>query len=316
MSTGALSTRHSTAEPTPARRWPGPSRAGRRQRRPSVMGMAVLFVLSVYFLLPVWWLMVASTKSSSDLFGTNGFWSVGLDLGRNLQKLGTASDGLYVRWLLNTLLYAGVGAAGATMLAAMAGYALTKYRFRGRETAFDVIIAAVLVPAPLLALPIYLMLSKAHLVNTIWAVILPSLVSPFGVYLCRIYADSAVPDDILEAARLDGAGEFRIFFTVVLPVFSPALATVFLFQFATIWNNFFLPLVTLSNQKLWPVNLGLYYWSSLKDHTPYNLVIVGSLLSVLPLIGAFLLLQRFWRSALTAGGAKGAPMAIPRPRRR
>ncbi|MFC9332053.1 carbohydrate ABC transporter permease [Kitasatospora sp. NPDC057015] len=295
MSTGTVSRRHPTAEPAPARRRSEPSHARRRRRRPGVMGTAVLSVLSAYFLLPVWWLTVASTKSSGDLFATNGFWFADFGLGRNLRELAAADDGLYVRWLLNTLLYAGVGAAGATLFAAMAGYALTKYRFRGRESAFNVVLAAVLVPAPLLALPVYLLLSEAHLVNTVWAVILPSLVSPFGVYLCRVYADSAVPNDILEAARLDGAGEARIFFTVVLRILSPALATVFLFQFTTVWNNFFLPLVTLSDQRLWPVNLGLYYWSGLKDHTPYNLLVTGSLLSVVPLIVAFLMLQRFGR---------------------
>ncbi|WP_406193236.1 carbohydrate ABC transporter permease [Kitasatospora sp. NBC_01560] len=283
----------------------GPPRpAPVRRPRPNVLGTAVLFVLSAYFLLPAWWLLVASTKSSSDLFGSGGFWFATPHLGDNLHELATANGGLYFRWLVNTVLYAGVGALGATLLAAMAGYALSKYRFRGREAVFNTILAAVLVPAPLLALPVYLLLSKAHLVNTVWAVLLPSMISPFGVYLSRIYATASVPDEILEAARLDGAGEFRIFFTVVLRIFSPALVTVFLFQFTTIWNNFFLPLVTLSDQKLWPVNLGLFYWNGLKDHTPYNLVVTGSLVSVLPLVVAFLLLQRFWRTDLTAGGVK------------
>ncbi|MEV7930540.1 MULTISPECIES: carbohydrate ABC transporter permease [unclassified Kitasatospora] len=305
MSTADLRRRPETAGP--ARRRPaGPARLGApgRRPRPNVLGTAVLFVLSAYFLLPAWWLLVASTKSSSDLFGSGGFWFSTLHLGDNLHDLATANGGLYFRWLLNTVLYAGVGAAAATLLAAMAGYALTKYRFRGREAVFNTILAAVLVPAPLLALPVYLLLSKAHLVNTVWAVLLPSMVSPFGVYLSRIYAAASVPDEILEAARMDGAGEFRIFFTVVLRIFSPALVTIFLFQFTTIWNNFFLPLVTLSDQKLWPVNLGLYYWNGLRDHTPYNLVVTGSLVSVVPLVVAFLLLQRFWRTDLTAGGVK------------
>ncbi|MFD4399489.1 carbohydrate ABC transporter permease [Kitasatospora sp. NPDC058478] len=302
MSTADLRRRPETARP--ARRRPAHPGAPGRRPRPNVLGTAVLFVLSAYFLLPAWWLLVASTKSSSDLFGSGGFWFSTLHLGDNLHDLATANNGLYFRWLLNTVLYAGVGAAAATLLAAMAGYALTKYRFRGREAVFNTILAAVLVPAPLLALPVYLLLSKAHLVNTVWAVLLPSMVSPFGVYLSRIYAAASVPDEILEAARMDGAGEFRIFFTVVLRIFSPALVTIFLFQFTTIWNNFFLPLVTLSDQKLWPVNLGLYYWNGLRDHTPYNLVVTGSLVSVVPLVVAFLLLQRFWRTDLTAGGVK------------
>lgn len=158
------------------------------KRRPHVLATAFLFTVSVYFLVPVWWLLVSATKSSSDLFNTQGFWFSALHLGGNLRQLTTESNGLYPRWLLNSVLYAGVGSACATLLAAMAGYALAKYRFRGREAVFSVILGAVLVPAPLLALPIYLLLSKAHLVDTVWAVLLPSMVSPFGVYLSRIYA--------------------------------------------------------------------------------------------------------------------------------
>ena len=277
---------------------------GTVRRRPRVLSTAFLFVLSVYFLVPVWWLVVASTKSRSSLFGSDGFWFSEPQLMTNLDHLFSTGNGIFLRWMLNTVLYAGVGAAVATLLSGMAGYALAKYRFRGREAVFSVILGAVLVPAPLLALPIYLMFSKVHLTDTVWAVLLPSMVSPFGVYLSRIYAVSAVPEELLEAARIDGSSEWRTFRTVVLPIMSPALVTVFLFQFTAIWNNFFLPLVTLGNQKLWPVNLGLYYWDSLKENTPYDLVVTGALVSVVPLAAAFLLLQRYWRTDLVAGGVK------------
>ena len=150
------------------------------------------------------------------------------------------------------------------------------------------------------------MFSQVGLVNTYWAVFLPSLVSPFGVYLARIYAAASVPDPLLEAARLDGASEFRAFFVIALRLMKPALVTIFLFQFVVIWNNFFLPLVMLSNERLFPITLGLYTWNSSINQAPELrlFVIVGSMVSILPLLIAFLGLQRFWQSGLSAGGVK------------
>lgn len=136
--------------------------------------------------------------------------------------------------------------------------------------------------------------------------LLPSIVSPFGVYLSRIFAASAVPDELIEAARIDGAGEVRTFFSVSIRLMSPALVTVFLFQFVGVWNNFFLPLIMLRNSDLYPVTLGLFTWNSQVSQFPEmrTLVIVGSLVSIFPLLIGFLSLQRFWQSGLGAGGVK------------
>jgi multiple sugar transport system permease protein len=163
------------------------------------------------------------------------------------------------------------------------------------------------VPATALALPLFLLLSKADLTNTYWAVLLPSLVSPFGVYLARIYAAGAVPDELIEAGRIDGAGEMRIFFGIAVKLMVPALITIFLFQFVAIWNNFFLPLIMLVDSKLYPITLGLFAWNSQTARDPEltTLAIVGSFVSIVPLVGAFLLLQRYWRTGLAAGGVKG-----------
>jgi multiple sugar transport system permease protein len=137
-------------------------------------------------------------------------------------------------------------------------------------------------------------------------VFIPVLFNPFGVYLGRIFAQGYVPDEILEAARVDGAGELTTYVRVALRMLGPGLVTVFLFQLTAIWNNFFLPMVMLSDQDLYPVSLGLYQWNSQASVSPeyYPVVITGSLLAVLPLILAFVLLQRFWRSGLTAGAVK------------
>jgi multiple sugar transport system permease protein len=283
---------------------------GGRGPRESRVNIAVtttfMLIVAGYFLLPVFWLVVASTKTQGDLVDSFGLWFADFNLGENLSQLFSKQDGAYVRWLLNSLLYAGVGAAIGTLLSAMAGYALAKYRFRGRELIFSVVLGGVLVPATALALPLFLLFAKADMTNTYWSVFLPSIVSPFGVYLSRIFAAASVPDELLEAARLDGAGEFRTFFTIAVRLMSPALVTIFLFQFIVIWNNFFLPLIMLQSDRLYPITLGLFTWQTQVSRDPslQILTVVGSLVSVIPIIITFLALQRFWRSGLSAGAVK------------
>jgi multiple sugar transport system permease protein len=286
-----------------------------RQRRPSqfslegVGAMTFLLVFVIYFLVPFFWLVVSSTKNAGDLFGTFGLWfAPNFNLGSNLQQLFTYNGGIYVRWLLNTLIYAGIGALLGTLLAAMAGYALAKYVFRGRDLIFSAVLGAILVPSTALALPLYLLMSKVGLTNTYWAVLLPSIVSPFGVYLSRIYAGASVPDELLEAARIDGAGEFRTFATVAMRLMVPALVTILLFQFVAIWNNYFLPLVMLSDQKLFPITVGLQTWNVTTGGANkflYTLIIAGALVSSIPLLFGCIILQRFWRGGLGAGSVKG-----------
>ncbi|WP_208636593.1 carbohydrate ABC transporter permease [Microbacterium phyllosphaerae] len=268
--------------------------------------MLIMAVFTVYFLLPLWWLLVASSKDTGDILTTAPLWFADFHLLDNIAELFTYRDGIYLRWLMNSVLYAALGGAIATLLAAMAGYALAKYRFPGRDLMFDIVLGGVLVPATALALPLFLIFSQAQLTNTFWSVFLPSIVSPFGVYLARIFAASSVPDELLEASRLDGAGEIRTFFTVSIRLMTPALVTMFLFQFVAIWNNFFLPMIMLRSEDLFPVVFGLYNWNNQLNQLPElrGLVLIGALLSVIPLIVTFLLLQRFWRNGLGAGALK------------
>jgi len=271
-----------------------------------VGAMTVMLVFTLYFLIPIWWLFIAGTKSSTQFTSTNPLWFADFNLFANIGNLVAYRDGVFLKWMLNSALYAGAGALLATLFAAMCGYALAKYRFPGRELLFNIVLGGVLVPATALALPLFLIFSQVSLTNTFWAVFLPSLVSPFGVYLTRIFASASVPDELIEAARLDGAGEVRTFFTVSVKLMFPALVTVFLFQFVAIWNNFFLPLIMLRDETLFPVTLGLYAWNSQVNQIPElrGYVLIGALLSIIPLIILFLLLQRFWRSGLGAGSVK------------
>src|SRR5947207_1202318 len=253
-------------------------RLGARRFNLSSLGaMTFLVMCAIYFLVPFLWLIVSATKTGPEVSTTFGLWfAPHFNLFANLQFLFTYDHSIYVRWLLNTLIYAGIGAVVGTVVASMAGYALAKYSFAGRTFVFSIVLGSVLVPSMTLALPRFLMMSKVNLTNTYWSVLLPSLVSPFGVYLSRIYAASSVPDELLEAARIDGAGEFRTFATIAIRLMMPALVTVLLFQFVGIWNNFFLPLIMLSDDKLFPITVGL---------TAYRfLAIPGALVSTIPLL--------------------------------
>lgn len=274
-------------------------------RRPAVLPTAVLLLGAAYCLLPVAWVVAASTKNGSSLF-TSFTFAPGTSLLTNLSELSAYGDGIYWQWALNTALYAGVGAALSAVVSGMSGYALAKYRFPGRSTLFNMLLAGVLVPAIVLAVPQYLLLAKVGLTNSYWSVLLPSVISPYGIYLARIYAAAAVPDTVIEAARTDGAGEFRIFRSVALPMMVPGLVTVFLFQFVAIWNNFLLPFIMLADDGKFPLTLGLYTMLNRGATTPalYSLVITGSLLSIIPLVALFLSLQRYWRIDLISGSVK------------
>jgi multiple sugar transport system permease protein len=279
-------------------------------RRSNVLTLGMLAML-IYFLLPLFWLFIASTKTTASLFSSFGLWfSKDVSLLSNVHDTFTFDGGVYGRWMINTIFYAGVSSVGAAFLAALGGYGFAKYRFRGNNALFAFVLGSIMVPTTALAIPTYLLFSKIGLVNTPWAIILPSLVSPFGLYLMRIYAQDAIPDSILEAARIDGAGEIRIFFQVVLRTLAPGLVTVLLFTLVATWNNYFLPLIMLNNPDLYPITVGLSAWSSQavggsgSNAELLSLVVTGSLLSIIPLIAAFLLLQRYWQSGLSAGGVK------------
>ncbi|MEU5100239.1 carbohydrate ABC transporter permease [Streptomyces sp. NPDC020996] len=300
--------------PSKAKRLPAAARPRRRSpagRRSTPLTIAMLAILA-YFLLPLFWLVVASTKSTQDLFNSFGLWfSQAPQLLSNIKATFTQDDGVYGRWLFNTVIYAGVSALGAALLAAAAGYGFAKYRFRGHRAAFNLVLGAIMIPTTALAIPTYLLFAKAGLVNTPWAVILPSLVSPFGLYLMRIYSEDAIPDSLIEAARMDGAGDLRIFFTIALRLLAPGLVTVLLFTLVATWNNYFLPLIMLNDPHLYPITVGLSSWADQAQNGGAGassdmlaLVVTGSLISIVPLALAFLMLQRYWQSGLAAGGVK------------
>lgn len=264
----------------------------------------------LYFLIPLLWIVIAATKSQPDLLSSPALWfGDEFSLFDNLAQLFREDGGVYGRWLLNTALYSGVSAAGATTLAALAGYGLARFSFWGKRFFETALLGMIMVPATALVLPTYLILSNVEVVNTAWAIILPSLLSPFGTYLVRVYVAESVPAELLDAARLDRASEPRIFWQVVVPMIRPALVTVFLFTLVSTWNNYFLPLVMLSDADLFPLTVGLTTWFNTAQQEAgtrvlFNLVVTGSLLAIVPLVIAFVLLQRFWRSGASTGALR------------
>ena len=277
-------------------------------QRSNVLTIALL-ACAAYFLLPLAWLVIASTKSNSDLFSTFGLWFAHFNLVGNLRDVFTFQGGIYISWLRNTIFYAVTSGVGAAALATAAGYAFAKLHFPGGNALFAIVLGAIMVPLTALAIPTYLLFSKVGLTNTPWAIILPSLVSPFGVYLMRIYAADAIPDSLLESARIDGASEARIFFSVALRLLAPGFVTVLLFALVATWNNYFLPLIMLNSPQYFPLTVGLAQWQSTSaagsgSQALFSMVITGSLVSIIPLVVAFLFLQRYWQSGLATGGVK------------
>lgn len=275
-------------------------KASRRYSTSKIVILGFLFVFLGYFLLPLLWLVIASTKSYAGLFNSFGFWfAKDFNLIQNLKILFTFQNGVFLDWMKNSVIYAVSAAIGSSLISTLAGYAFSQYRFAGRSFLFGIVLGSVFVPTTVFAVPLYLLISKSGLSGSLLAVILPALVSPFGVYLMRIYAEQAIPDELIDAARIDGAGEFRIFATIAFRLLLPGYVTVLLFAFVGAWNNYFLPLLVLSKSDVYPLTVGLASVAGF-----YPLVIIGSLIATLPVMILFLFLQRFWENGLAFGSVK------------
>ncbi|WP_270847211.1 carbohydrate ABC transporter permease, partial [Bifidobacterium pseudocatenulatum] len=252
--------------------------------RRSTLLTIVCALFAVYCLFPFVYLLINATKTQADFTSTFGLgFGHTFALWDNIKTVFTYQDGIFGRWFLNTVLYVVVGAGGATLLAIMGGYGLAKFRFPGRKAVFAVIIGAISVPGIALAVPQFLLFAKLNLTNTPWAMIIPSLVSTFGLYLMWIFSDQAVPTELLEAARVDGA-----------------IVTTALFTIVATWNNYFLPLIMLKDSNWYPLTIGLNQWkdqaSTAGGQAIQNLVVTGSLITIVPLVIAFLCLQKYWQS--------------------
>jgi len=288
-----------------ARRRPG------ERRRSRIILTLLLSLFLVYSFVPLVYLVLSATKTNGDLFATFGFgFGTKFNLWQNLSDLFSRDHGIFSRWMLNSVLYATAAGVGAALLATAAGYAFAKFKFRGRNLTFGLVLGAVFVPQTALVVPIFLLLALSGLSDNPLGVILPSMISPIGVYLMRVYIEQGVDEGLLDAARIDGAGEFMIFRAIVLRLVAPGMVTVALLSFVGTWNNYFLPLIVLRSQEYQPITVGLATWYQLAQQgggggrVLFSIIITGALVSIIPVIVVFLLLQRFWQGGLTAGAIK------------
>ncbi len=269
-------------------------------------------LFAVFTLIPIWWIFVSSTKTVPNLNSTFAFWFARpFELWDNLKNVfSNKEDGSFLQWMENTAVYAGIGSIGATFLSAMAGYGFARFNFRGRNALFLFVMSALLIPIAAFAVPLYLVYAKVHLDSTVPGIVIPFMISPVSVYLMRVYAGGSVPAELVDAARLDGAGETKIFARVALPLMVPALVTVFLLNFVAAWNNYFLPFIINNSARLSTLTQGLALWMNHTNIAGGNedftaLTITAGMLTITPLIILFLLLQRYWRSGLLLGGITG-----------
>lgn len=279
-------------------------RSLRPSNRARIITWVILIAATVYFLVPIVWLLIAATKNNADLASTFGFWFANWNLDTNYRSLMSWTQNQFWRWVLNSVGYSLAAATLGCLISVMAGYSLVKFRYPGRRFILGLISSGLLIPGAILTIPMFMVFHKLGLADTIWAIILPCAVLPFGVFLGMVYSEAAVPNELIEAARIDGLSEFRIFFSIVVRLLAPAMVTIFLFIFVNTWNNFMLPLMMISNQDLKPVTLGLYGMMSYFAPDK-GAVMLGALLGVLPLIVLFLSLQRYWQAGLAAGAVKG-----------
>ena len=285
---------------------------GRWIGRALAFGIAAFFV--VFFALPMVWLFFASTKTARQLLLDNPFSVGSLEtLADNWAQLTQFQDGIIWVWLGNAALYAGVALVITLVVSIPAGYALAMTEFRLRRLLLVTTLIVMLIPNTALVLPIFLELSAVKLVGSPLAVILPFSFFPFGVYLTYIYFSTAVSRDLLDAARIDGAGELRVFWRIAMPLATPVIALVGFFNLVGNWNNYFLPFVMEPGRKA-PIQVGL---AELLSNVPlFNPTSAGSvtidlpvlalatLVSVAPVLVIFLFSQRFLVTGMTAGGTK------------
>ena len=289
-------------------------------RTPALMlRLLILSAFAVFFVAPILWLILAPTKSDGALITSSPFSFGNLHhVGLAWKHLNAFSDHVYRRWIGNTLYYA-LSATGITLVVSVpAGYGLALGKFPGRKLVLSLTLVVMIMPAAALVLPIFLELNAVHLIGSRLSVILPFAFFPFGVYLAYIYYATAVPHDLLDAARVDGGSEWQTFLRVALPLAKPIVAIVFFFSFVADWNNFFLPYAVLADSTQYPIQVGL---SDLLSSTPsFNPAAGGggqtvnifrpelalaTVLAILPVLMVFLFAQRFLVRGLLGGATKG-----------
>jgi cellobiose transport system permease protein len=285
-----------------------PARASVRERssrlwRTSPLTYLALVVAVLLSAGPLYYMVVMASRPNSDIASPVPPVTPGDELGTNVQRVLDNEDVVFVKAIVNSLLVATTATIAVVVLCSLAGFAFAKLRFRGRNVLLLVIIATMMVPVQLGLIPLYMLMNELELTGRLASVTLPFLVTGFGVFMMRQYAQSAVPDELVEAARIDGASTFRIFFSVVLPALRPAAAVLGLFTFMERWNDFLWPYLVLNDPQNPTVQVALSRLSG-GYYADQALIMAGTLLATLPLVAVFVLFGRQIIGGIMEGGVK------------
>ncbi|HSJ14646.1 MAG TPA: carbohydrate ABC transporter permease [Longimicrobiales bacterium] len=271
------------------------------RRARTILIYALLLIGAAFALLPMFWMLAASFMRTGE---ANMFPPRMLPAEPTLEHYRALFTRLNLgRYLFNSTLVAVAVTSISLLINSMAGYAFAKLRFRGRDRVFRLLTTGLVIPVQVSMLPLFLLLREMGLINTYWGVIIPGLASIFGIFLIRQYTLS-LPEDLLDAARIDGAGEFRIYWSIVLPVIRPILATLAIWTFLSTWNDFMWPLIVLSDDRMFTLPVALANLSGERVQDT-ELMMAGSVLTVLPVMLVFLVLQRYYVEGITLGSVKG-----------
>jgi len=277
----------------------------RRPKWLKVLLYLALVLAGVFFIIPVVWTVVSSFKQENDIQSYPPQW---IPSPFTLESYTTVlTQYPYLRWLLNSVVIAVVATLGILVCSTMAAYALARFRFRGRRVLYQLIIVMLLIPIQAYVIPLYLMSSRAHLLNTYPGLVLPLIANVTSIFILHAFFRD-LPDELEQAARIDGAGEFRIFWQVMLPLSKPALSTVAILTFIANWNQFLWPLIAVRNDDMMPLPVAISrYWGAVNQNASfqYGTALAACSMAVIPTIVVYLALQRYFVEGIANSGIKG-----------
>ncbi len=298
----------------------------------TVVSIIVLVILAILFAFPLYWIITGAFKTNASINATTPDWFPKEGVLDNFRKLFSkqsaplwelavpfsskfTADGnpliftagpvvpAAIRWLVNTVFMAVMAMILTCITSAMAGYALAKKRFRGRAMLFTLIVCAMALPKQVILIPLLREMSSLSLYNTIWAVIFPTVGWPFGVFLMKQFSEG-VPGEMLEAARIDGAGEAKTFIEIVVPMIKPGVGALAIFTFITSWNDYFMQLIMLNSTSKLTISLGIAKLQA-ENSTDFGLIMAGASLAAIPIITVFIIFQKYFTQGIAMGAVKG-----------
>ena len=266
-----------------------------------IISVIILVALVLFFLFPLYWIITGSFKSNAEITAREPIW---FPMSPTMENYMELFDNPAFLWLFNIIFISAAAMVLTCITASLAGYALGKKRFIGRGILFTIIICAMALPKQVIVIPLAQeMTNFFHLDDTLWAVILPTVGWPFGVFLMKQFSET-IPTEILEAARVDGAGELRTFFSVVFPMIKPGIGALAIFNFVNTWNDYFLQLVMLTSDTKWTLPLAIANMQG-EMSTDYGLIMAGAALASVPIIIVFIAFQKYFTQGIAMGAVKG-----------